>query len=178
MDEKTKKVLNRLEAQCARKEYCSSEMLSKAEKLLDKEAAREVLESLVRDSYVSDARYAAAFAREKASLQGWGQVKIAYMLGMKGISKEIVGSALKEIDAGAAGRKLDSLLLSKSRQLSGDPQRRLKLIKYALSRGYAYDEVKEALGRIGSEPSGEEPFGGGTSVSETFSGGDTFGADE
>ena len=35
---------------------------------------------LKEDRYVDDARYAAAFAREKASLQGWGPVKIRFQL--------------------------------------------------------------------------------------------------
>lgn len=43
--------------------------------------------------------------------------------------------------------KLENVLLSKERQLKDDPQSRLKLIKFALSRGYTYDEVKPVLER-------------------------------
>ena len=34
------------------------------------------------------------------------------------------------------------LLDAKARSLEGDPQARFKLIKYALSRGYEYEDVK------------------------------------
>ena len=119
-------------------------MRQKALKALDGDeaAAVEVLDSLVEDGFVDDARYAGAFAREKAVLDGWGPVKIRYMLKAKGIGSADIDSALESIDAVAAAEKLDKLLAAKAKSLQGDPQARLKLIKYALSRGYNYDDIK------------------------------------
>lgn len=144
MDERTRKVLNSLQGRCARREYCRSEMRQKALKALDGDAAaaEEVLESLVADGFVDDARYAGAFAREKSSLNGWGPVKIRFMLKAKGIESSDIDEALSSIDAGAATVKLDKLLAAKAKSLEGDPQARLKLIKYALSRGYNYEDIK------------------------------------
>ena len=78
MDDKARKVLDSLQAQCARREYCVSDIRLKAVRKLDgdTQAAEEIVESLVADRFVSDLRYAGAFAREKASLSGWGPVKI------------------------------------------------------------------------------------------------------
>jgi regulatory protein len=119
-------------------------MRQKALKALDGDAAaaEEILESLVVDGFVDDARYAGAFAREKAVLDGWGPVKIRYMLRGKGIEASDIDEALASIDAGAASEKLDKLLAAKAKSLQGDPQARLKLIKYALSRGYNYEDIK------------------------------------
>ena len=144
MDERIRKVLNSLQGRCARREYCRSEMRQKALKALDGDAAaaEEVLESLVADGYVDDARYAGAFAREKASLNGWGPVKIRFMLRAKGIEAAAIDEALSSIDTEAATEKLDKLLAAKAKSLEGDPQARLKLIKYALSRGYNYEDIK------------------------------------
>ena len=144
MDERIRKVLNSLQGRCARREYCRSEMRQKALKALDGDAAaaEEVLESLVADGYVDDARYAGAFAREKASLNGWGPVKIRFMLRAKGIEAAAIDEALSSIDAEVATEKLDKLLAAKAKSLEGDPQARLKLIKYALSRGYNYEDIK------------------------------------
>ena len=114
----------------------------------DAAAAGRITDSLVQDRYVSDVRYASAFAREKASLQGWGPVKIRFQLRGKGISEADITAALQEIDAADASNKLERLLTAKARSLQGDPQFRLKLIKYALSRGYEYDAVETALERI------------------------------
>jgi len=145
-----KKVLERLQRQCARAEYCSSDVYRKALKALegDEEGAARILASLTEDRYVDDRRYAAAFAREKSSLQGWGPVKIRFQLRGKGISEEIITEALGEIDPEKAASKLDKLTADKYRLLREDPQCRLKLLKALLSRGYGYDEVEAAVGRI------------------------------
>ena len=99
----------------------------------------------MKDRFVDDLRYASAFAREKASLQGWGAVKIRFMLRGKGIDEATVGRALEEIDPAKASAKLEKVVREKNRTLEGDPQRKLKLIKFALGRGYSYDEVEKAL---------------------------------
>ena len=145
-----KKVLERLQRQCARAEYCSSDVYRKALKALegDAEAAARVMASLTEDRYVDDRRYAAAFAREKSSLQGWGTVKIRFQLRGKGIPDEIISEALGEIDPDKAASKLEKLAADKYRLLQGDPQCRLKLLKALLSRGYGYDEVEAAVNRI------------------------------
>lgn len=147
MDEK--KVLERLQRQCVRSEQCRSDIRRKALKALegDAEAAGRVVDALVKDRFVDDGRYSAAFAREKASLQGWGPVKIRYMLRGKGISDDLIDAALSEIDGDKAEDKLQKLVSAKYRQLEGDPQRRLKLLKYALGRGYGYDEAEAAIAR-------------------------------
>ena len=147
MDEAQKKVLDRLQAQCSKREYCESDVLRKAAAALDGDVgrAREVVDSLVADRFVSNLRYASAFAREKAHLGGWGPVKIRYALSGKGVPQETISEALAEIDSGAASDKLEKLMAAKARTLEGDPQARLKLIKFALGRGYEYSEIQRYL---------------------------------
>ncbi|MGM9765898.1 MAG: regulatory protein RecX [Candidatus Cryptobacteroides sp.] len=143
------KVLGRMQAQCSRRECCSSDIYKKVLKAVDGdvEMAGDVLESLEKDGFIDDFRYASAFAREKSTLNGWGRIKIAYALSAKGIDRSVIDRAFGETDSVAAGRRLDSLLASKARSLSGDPQRRLKLIRFALGRGYTYDDVSDAVER-------------------------------
>lgn len=138
-----KKVLDRLQRQCARMEYCTSDIRRKALKALegDEAAADRVVASLLEDRFVDDLRYASAFAREKASLQGWGTVKIRFMLSAKGISREVIGEALAEIEPEKAASRLGKVAAEKYRVLKDDPQCRLKLLKFLLSRGYSYDEA-------------------------------------
>ncbi len=142
--------LSRLQKLCSKAEYCRSAVYAKALKALDGdgEAAARLVESLVQERYVDDTRYAAAFAREKASLQGWGPVKIRFQLRAKGISEASISAALQEVDASRASDRLEKLLQGKLRTLEEDPQRKLKLIRFALSRGYEYSDVEAALSRI------------------------------
>ena len=135
------KCLSRLQRLCSKAEYCAADMYRKALKDLegDAEAADKVVEALVADKYVDDVRYASAFAREKASLQGWGPVKIRFQLRGKGIADAAISAALEEVEPARAEDKLLRLLQAKYRTLEGDPQCKLKLLKFALSRGYEYD---------------------------------------
>ena len=153
MDEKITKVADRLRALCSRREYCVEDVRQKALKALDGDvdAASEVVSSLIRDKYIDDLRYASAFARDKASIQGWGEVKIRYMLSAKKISRDIIDQALTEIDDPKAYDRLHKLLENKYRSLKDDPQRKLKLLRFALSRGYSYEKVNCYIKKLGDD---------------------------
>lgn len=151
--EKSKEILlvtDRLRALCSRREYCTQDVMKKALKALegDRHAAEQVLETLVAEKYVDDLRYAGAYCRDKASLSGWGEVKIRYMLASKGISREIIAEALEEIDGNRAQDRLNRLLQTKYKSIKEDPQCRLKLLRYALGRGYSYEEVSSVIDRL------------------------------
>ena len=141
------KILNNLRRQCSRREYCESDVLKKAEKALDgdRQEAMKILAVLVEEKYVDDRRYAEAYARDKAAIAGWGAVKIRYMLSAKGVSRDIISQALEEIDVRKADDRLKKLLENKYRTLKDDPQWKMKLLRFALGRGYSYDEVSEVL---------------------------------
>ena len=63
--DKFSKVLSRLQAQCSRREFCTSDIRAKALKSMegDAEAADRIVTSLKEDKFVDDLRYASAFAR-------------------------------------------------------------------------------------------------------------------
>lgn len=141
------KTLNDLRRQCSRREYCTGDVLRKAERALDGDSqqARSILQVLIDERYVDDRRYAAAYAREKSAISGWGPAKIRYMLSAKGLDRELIAGALEDIDAGRAESRLVKLLETKRRALKDDPQWRLKLVRFAVARGYSYDQVKDTL---------------------------------
>ena len=144
------KVLDRLRRLCSRREYCRSDVMKKAMAALDgdAEAAEKVLVTLTEEKYVDDGRYASAFARDKASIAGWGEVRIRYMLSAKGVAKDVIDEAMQEIDRPKADQRLERLMENKWKILRDDPQGRLKLIRFALGRGYGYDEVNGLIDRI------------------------------
>ena len=150
MDEKKLKVLDRLRGLCSRREYCVADVLKKATDGLegDRAAAQEVVDVLVKEKYVDDLRYASAFARDKSAIQGWGEVKIRYMLSAKGVPRDVIDKALEEIDQDKADSRLEKLLQNKLKSLKDDPQCRLKLLRFALGRGYSYDEVNDVVNSL------------------------------
>jgi regulatory protein len=144
------KVADRMRALCSRREYCRKDVLKKVMTALDGDAvkAEEVVGKLVEERYVDDRRYAAAFARDKASIAGWGAAKIRYMLAAKGVDREIIASALEEIDVNRADARFEKLMENKARSLKDDPQRRMKLLRFGVGRGYGYEEVSSMIDRI------------------------------
>lgn len=144
------KVTDRLRGLCSRREYCRADIMKKAIDALGGnivEASR-IVDLLVEERYVDDFRYASAFARDKSAISGWGSHKIRHMLAAKGISKDVIDDALKEIDEGRASVRLEKLMENKVRSLKDDPHAKLKLLRFALGRGYGYEEIKVILDRL------------------------------
>ena len=144
------KVADKMRRMCSRREYCVADIRKKLLVQLDGNAAEadEIIAMLLNEKYVDDLRYASAYARDKSSISGWGAVKIRYMLASKGVSADIIASALDEIDSGKAQARLDKLMETKFKTLKDDPQCRLKMLSFALGRGYGYEEaasIVEAL---------------------------------
>ena len=146
-------ILSRFQALCSKSEQCSADILRKLLKAFDGDEAKaqEILDALKADKFVDDARYAAAFARDKARLEGWGPLKIRFKLRGKGIADAAIDEGLSQIDLEEAEDKLYHLVLTKRKTLEGDSQIKLKLLKYALGRGYSYDQVAPAVDKALSD---------------------------
>ena len=141
--------LNYLRRICSRREYCSRDIYEKALKRLEsKDAASEALAVLTGENFVSDERYAVAFAGDRSSIAGWGELKIRRALALKGIPSDIIDNALESIDVSRKDEKLRRVLEVKYKMLEGDACVRLKMLKFAFSRGYTYDEVNEVVSEI------------------------------
>ena len=70
------------------------------------------------------------------------------MLTAKGDDREIIASALEEVDVSRADARLEKLMENKARSLKDDPQRRIKLLRFGVGRGYGYEEVSSVIDRI------------------------------
>ena len=144
MEEAARKRLDRLMRLCAGRECCRSDLRRKLDDL-PAEEAEEILDRLCREGYLDDARYARAFARDKSALQGWGSLKIKLALQRKGIGAADIAAALEAIDGEAAEARKVQVLRAKWSALGReeDPARRqAKFFRYALGRGYGYEETK------------------------------------
>lgn len=144
------KVTDRMRNLCSRREYCSSDIMKKAAAALDgdEDMAAEIVSKLIDEKYIDDLRYASAFARDKSSISGWGEVKIRHMLSAKGIARDVIAEALGEVDDAKKVDRLETLMENKARSLKGDAQARLKMLRFGMGRGYRYDEVAEVTDRI------------------------------
>jgi len=152
MEEK-ERMLGRMMRLCAGRECCRSDI---RRKLSDLPAgmADEILDTLCREGYLDDARFARAFARDKSALQGWGSLKIKLALQNKQIDDATIARALEEIDGPAADARMEQLLRAKWKTLDReeDPRRKqAKFFRYALGRGYGYDAIKRMYDHLGRD---------------------------
>lgn len=135
-------------ARCARQE-CSRRDIST--KLVGKGAtaaeAREMVDRLVGEGFIDDARYARAFVADKFRFEHWGRVKISYMLHLKGLPDNVVDEALQQIDEAQYAETLKDFLEGKLRTVrAATPYAlRQKVARAAISRGFEPDLVFQAL---------------------------------
>ena len=148
------KALARCEALCARSEQSSGDIELKLVKWgLTREQVGNVLQRLIDCKYVDDARYARAYVREKFRFSGWGRVKIAYNLRLKGIDSDVIACALEEIEADEYREKLEHLVRAKYREVkSREPVRaRAALLRFAAGRGFESQLSVSAVNRVTGE---------------------------
>lgn len=105
--------------------------------------AEQVLSRLLRDRFIDDSRYTAAFVREKLRLSGWGEYKIRTALQRKGIARELIDQALAQTDRSGMAERLHTQMQRKARTVKPSTPYELKskLIRYGLSLGYEYELV-------------------------------------
>ncbi len=109
-----------------------------------------VIDRLIADRFLDDARYAAAYVRDKVNLSGWGAYKIERQLLQKGITKDIIEAELSTLNQESMQNRLITLLERRARTIkySTKYQLRDKLIRYGASQGYDFDSLKEAVSQI------------------------------
>ena len=135
-------------ARCARQE-CSRRDIST--KLVGKGAtaaeAREVVDRLVGEGFIDDARYARAFVADKFRFEHWGRVKISYMLLLKWLPVNFVDESLQQIDEAQYAETLKDFLEGKLRTVRAATPYALgrKVAGAGISRGFEPDLVFQAL---------------------------------
>lgn len=114
------------------------------------EERQGVLDRLIAQRFIDDARYAEAYTREKSVMAGWGVRKIAEQLRLKGISRDIITSTLARLDADEQVERLETKLMKKmhTTKSASTYELRGKLLRYGLTLGYDYDAVMEVIDRL------------------------------
>jgi len=97
-----------------------------------------IISDLITNGFLNEERFAKAFAGGKFRMKKWGRIKITHALEGKGVSKNCILIAMKEIDENSYVITLQELLSEKSRAVAEDNVylRRERLSKYAIQKGY------------------------------------------
>ena len=133
---------------CARSEHCQHELTEKMRRWdMSDEAQARVMARLVGERYVDDERYARAFVRDKIRYNKWGRRKVEQGLWAKHIDDDIRERVLGEVGDNEYLSVLRPLLQQKRRSVKADSDYELnqKLVKFALSRGFTYDIIRQCI---------------------------------
>lgn len=146
--------LSRLASECARAEHCTGEMLQKLRLWgISADASQRIIDYLVTNKYIDDERFARMFVRDKLKFNKWGRRKITEALWQKRIDADIQESALADISADEYIEVLLPLLKAKAPSIKArnDYEWSMKLIKFAIGRGFDMDIIKQCISKMGIE---------------------------
>ncbi|MGE0091593.1 MAG: regulatory protein RecX [Bacteroidales bacterium] len=135
--------LGAMQRVCSGRELCVTDVLRRLRKYsISQDDLSWVVESLLKDGFVDESRYAKAFVRDKVLLSGWGVKKIIWALKNKGIDKLVIDEAIKEITFSEEPVRLEAILKNKLksyRKTDNAKQLNNKMVRFALSRGFSLD---------------------------------------
>lgn len=137
---------------CSRSEKCSSEIQEKLKLWgLSTDESEQVLTKLKAEKYLDDERFARAYAKDKFRFNHWGKQKIAFMLRSKNIPAEIIDLAFEEIEEDGYSDELLKLLTDKEKSIKAKDKydKRNKLMRFAISRGFETDQIYKVLKELG-----------------------------
>jgi regulatory protein len=107
------------------------------------------MNTLIKENFINDKRYAEAFLKDKYHHNKWGKVKIAAQLRAKRIGAELIESALAMLDEDEYRQAIRDILASHRKFVKAKNQYDLKgkLLRFGLSKGFEshilYDILNE-----------------------------------
>ena len=143
--------MNRAASLCARSEQAPADIREKLVKWgLSLSAANQVLAQLIEQGYIDERRFARAFVNDRFRFNGWGKIKIAHQLRLKGITHEIIDEAMTAIDDEQYRERLMELLRAKWRDVSDREPRAAwaAMMRFAASRGFETSLAGECVNQV------------------------------
>jgi len=140
--------LNAAAALCSTSEHCVRQIEEKLSQWgVEPDASERIISRLIEEKYIDESRFARAYALDKFRYNRWGRVKIDFHLRSLAIAPTLRHEALAQIDDDEYQGMLSQLLQSKEPgvKASSDYERRGKLIRFALGRGFEMDAILRCL---------------------------------
>lgn len=136
--------LYRLAAYCSKAERCEFDLQKKMMQWgLSEDVQQKILKRLKEEKFYDHYRYCRSFVRDKFKYNKWGENKIVFELKKRHIAEKYYQEALAEITRDDVSEQLLKILQVKNKSIKAKDNydRRNKLIRFALSRGYAMDST-------------------------------------
>jgi len=142
--------LHRLAAYCSRGERCVFDLRQKMRQWeIPEEDQKKIVQRLQDEKFLDENRFCRAYVNDKWKYNHWGTQKIAAGLKEKQIPPSLIREALSGIDSEVNREQLRQLLANKRKTVKGGSEYeiRQKLIRFAIGRGFSFDDIEAALER-------------------------------
>lgn len=136
---------------CSMKECCSYDIRQKLLRIgQDDATADRIISLLQKQKYIDDSRFCHSFISDKLRFSKWGKVKIEFALRQKQIPQETIEVAFEEFSEELLTQSLKPLLEKKLKSVKGksEYEKRTKVIRYALGRGFSMTDILNYLEQI------------------------------
>jgi len=133
---------------CAYQERSQKEVKNKLYEMgLYTDQVNELMLYLIQENYLNEERFAIHFAASKMRQKKWGRRKIEIALKEKGLGEKLIKQSIGALNKVQYSSNLVALIEKKDRTLrySSEYERKQKLIRYFLGRGYLWTEIEIAL---------------------------------
>ena len=108
---------------------------------LPDDAIKRIIDRLKKEKYLDDNRFARSFINDKLRFNKWGKTKIIFELKKLNISSSIYDPVLDELAGDEFEKQLMHILSVKVKSVKAknDYDKKTKLIRFALGRGFSMD---------------------------------------
>lgn len=108
----------------------------------------QIISELISANYLNEERFARAFAGGKFRIKKWGWKKIEIELKRKNVSKYSIALAKEELDDEDYLGTLKEVIDKKRNfvKANSDWELHQKLIRFALGKGYSYEDIQKVMG--------------------------------
>lgn len=164
MDKKGKpiteeKAYGKMARVCSRKECAPFDIARKLSRMdLPEPVMHKIIARLKKEKYLDEDRFIRSYIHDKLHFNKWGKRKIMLSLRQKQLPRELVDMAFAEVSDSSFGESLLPILEKKWKSVKGrsEYEKRGKLIRYALGRGFSMDEVMACLEKMRIEMMADE----------------------
>lgn len=141
----------RLSTLCAMGEQCEEDVRRKMKRWeIADGVAEKIVERLVKERFIDEARYAKAFVRDKFRYNHWGRVRIEQELRMRHIAQKHIEMGLEELKEEDCLDTLKEIIQKKRPTVKGKSEYEIKgkLIRFALGRGFVMEDILKVVGNL------------------------------
>jgi len=138
----------KLEKYCAYQERSHKQVFDKCRSYgLSESDSNEILVELIQSNFLNEERFVEAYVKGKFKIKSWGKQKISQGLKLAGINQKLISLSIQEIKFEDYIKTIQRLAEKKLKTLKEgtDFEKKIKVQRYLLSKGYKYDEISEAL---------------------------------